>query len=79
MLTTFLTTLGHVTDLCITVWLRLAQDLPTPLPTLPIFMFVDYVNHRIKLADSVEFTTQYMFPNLALAAGGDDSAPGLGR
>lgn len=59
--------------------LRLAQDLPTPLPTLPIFLFVDYVNHRIKLADSVEFTTQYMFPNLALAAGGDDSAPGLGR
>lgn len=63
----------------IVTMLRLAQDLPTPLPTLPIFMFVDYVNHRIKLADSVEFTTQYMFPNLALAAGGDDSAPGLGR
>ena len=46
--------------------LRLAQDIPMPLPALPVFLFVDYVNHRVQLADAFEFTTTYMFPNLAL-------------
>jgi hypothetical protein len=44
---------------------RLASNVPAPIPHTPIFMMVDYLHHKVKLVDNWAFTTEYLFPNLA--------------
>lgn len=40
--------------------ITLADDIPVPTIALPVFLFVDYLNHEIELLDSIEFTDKYM-------------------